>query len=57
MVTAGLAARPADQREGFLRALMAHTAGAMVQIMGEPGAAESLYRTADAVVARAGRHG
>lgn len=57
VVSRALGKREAADRPLFLRELLAHAAAALVVIMDEREAAESLYRLADAVVARKTRHG
>lgn len=53
VVARALAARRPAERSRFLRELLAHAAAATAILDGDAQAAESLYRLADAVVARA----
>lgn len=55
LVAGALSRRAPDQRAEFLRELLAHTAAGLVVVEGEAEASESVYRLADAVVARACR--
>jgi hypothetical protein len=55
LVAGALARRAPDERAQFLRELMAHTAAGLVVIEGDRAAGESVYRLADAVVARGAR--
>ena len=52
LVAGALSRRQPDQRGLFLRELLAHTAAGLVVIEGESEASETVYRLADAVVAR-----
>ncbi|WP_309604331.1 hypothetical protein [Phenylobacterium sp.] len=55
MVAGALSRRAPQDRPGFLRELLAHTAAGLVVIEGERAAGEAVYRLADAVVARGAR--
>ena len=52
MVARALSRRAPNERPGFLRELLAHTAAGLVVIEGDQAAGEAVYRLADAVVAR-----
>ena len=52
MVARALSRRAPNERPGFLRELLAHTAAGLVVIEGDRAAGEAVYRLADAVVAR-----
>ena len=55
VVARALSRRRPAERPGFLRELLAHTAAGLVVIEGEREAGETVYRLADAVVARGRR--
>ncbi|WP_395672114.1 hypothetical protein [Phenylobacterium sp.] len=52
VVARELAARPCEARTAFLKQLLAHAAAGLVLVEGERAAGESVYRLADAMVAR-----
>lgn len=52
VVAGALSRRGPGERGRFLRELLAHTAAGLVVIEGEAEASETVYRLADAVVAR-----
>lgn len=55
VVAQALSRRPPEARTAFLRELMAHAAAGLVVIEGDKAAGESVYRLADALVARSNR--
>ena len=55
LVAQALGARAPAERGRFLRELMAHATAGLVILEGEGEASESVYRLADAVVARGAR--
>lgn len=52
VVAGALSRRRPKARAEFLRELLAHAAAGLVVIEGQPAAAESVYRLADAVAVR-----
>ena len=55
LVAQALGVRPPAERGRFLREQMAHATAGLVILEGEGEASESVYRLADAVVARGAR--
>lgn len=55
IVAEALARRDPEARADFLRELLAHTAAGLTVIAGHVEASESVYRMADAIVARSMR--
>ena len=55
LIAGALSRRSPSERGRFLRELLTHTAAGLVVIEGEAEASETVYRLADAVVARACR--